>query len=49
VKDAPSNSNRRERKLYRLTELGRRVFEAESGRLQKLASLTLRINTRNAR
>lgn len=44
VKDGPSNGERRERKLYRLSDLGRRIFEAESKRLQKLTRLTLRID-----
>jgi len=38
--DIPSNGDRRERKLYRLTDFGRRILEAETGRIQKLARLT---------
>lgn len=44
VRDSPSNGDLRERKLYRLSDLGRRIFEAEKRRLQKLTSLTLRID-----
>jgi DNA-binding PadR family transcriptional regulator len=36
----PKNDDHRERKLYRLTDLGRRIFEAETERIQKLAHLT---------
>jgi DNA-binding PadR family transcriptional regulator len=36
----PESSDTRERKLYRLTGLGRRIFELETGRLQSLVRLT---------
>jgi DNA-binding PadR family transcriptional regulator len=48
VKDIPSDGDLRERKLYQLTELGRRVFEAETERIQKLASLTQLIDVRES-
>ena len=35
-----SNNDSRERKLYRLTDLGRRIFELETKRLQRLIRLT---------
>lgn len=39
AKDIPSNDDLRERKLYQLTDLGRRILEAETKRIQKLAHL----------
>jgi DNA-binding PadR family transcriptional regulator len=39
VRDIPSNGDLRERKLYQLTDLGRRILEAETRRIQKLARL----------
>jgi DNA-binding PadR family transcriptional regulator len=39
VEATPSHDDLRERKLYRLTDLGRRILEAETGRIQKLARL----------
>jgi len=39
VRDIPLNDDLRERKLYELTDLGRRVLEAETKRIQKLAYL----------
>jgi len=38
--DIPTNGDHRERKLYQLTDLGRHILEAETGRIQKLARLT---------
>jgi DNA-binding PadR family transcriptional regulator len=40
VNDISSDDGARERKLYRLTELGQRILQAETERLQKLAGLT---------
>ena len=40
-------SGNRERKLYQLTQQGRRILEAESDRLQKLVQLT-RLNNGGA-
>jgi DNA-binding PadR family transcriptional regulator len=39
LNDIPSDDNLRERKLYQLTDLGRRILEAETGRIQKLFRL----------
>lgn len=36
----PPDGDLPERKLYQLSDLGRRILEAESGRLQNLAGLT---------
>jgi DNA-binding PadR family transcriptional regulator len=44
-----SSDDSRERKFYRLTELGQRILQAETERLQKLASLTQLINARKVR
>jgi DNA-binding PadR family transcriptional regulator len=44
--DDLSNGDSRERKLYSLTDLGRRIFELETKRLQKLVRLTARLNER---
>ena len=41
-----SNGDSRERKLYGLTDLGRRIFELETRRLQRLVGLTARLNER---
>jgi DNA-binding PadR family transcriptional regulator len=38
--DGASNGDGRERKLYRLTEEGRRIFKLEAERLQTLVHLT---------
>jgi DNA-binding PadR family transcriptional regulator len=38
--DISSDDNHRERKLYQLTDLGRRILEAETERIQKLIQLT---------
>jgi DNA-binding PadR family transcriptional regulator len=35
----PKSNELRERKLYKLTDLGRRILEAETERIQKLARL----------
>lgn len=40
IEDGSSNGDGRERKLYRLTEEGRRVFSMEAERLQTLVHLT---------
>lgn len=40
VTDHNSEAGNRERKLYQLTRHGRRVLEAEIGRLRKLVNLT---------
>ena len=40
IEDGDSNGDGRERKLYRLTEEGRRVFSMEAERLQTLVHLT---------
>lgn len=40
VEDGNTGDDGRERKLYRLTELGRRIFELESERLRALVRLT---------
>ncbi len=39
VEDADSGQTNRIRKFYRLTKLGRRIFEAESARLRKLSEV----------
>jgi DNA-binding PadR family transcriptional regulator len=39
VEDIPSNGNLRERKFYQLTDLGKRILEAEKERLQNLVYL----------
>jgi DNA-binding PadR family transcriptional regulator len=41
-----SDSDSRERKLYSLTDLGRRIFELETERLQRLVCLTDCLNAR---
>jgi len=46
LEDDPSNGDSRERKLYSLTDFGRRIFELESKRLQRLVRLTARLNAR---
>jgi len=40
VEDGLPSSDNRERKLYRLTDLGRRILELETERLQALVRLT---------
>lgn len=40
VEDGDSDGDGRERKLYRLTEEGRRIFKLEAERLQTLVHLT---------
>jgi DNA-binding PadR family transcriptional regulator len=40
VNDISSDDDTRERKLYRLTELGLHILQAEAERLQKLVRLT---------
>ncbi len=40
VMDSNGGTGNRERKLYQLTQQGRRILEAESDRLQKLVHLT---------
>jgi DNA-binding PadR family transcriptional regulator len=49
VKDIPLDDNLRERKLYQLTELGRRILKAETERIQKLFQLTKLNNARERR
>jgi DNA-binding PadR family transcriptional regulator len=46
LEDDPSNGDTRERKLYGLTDFGRRIFELESERLQRLVRLTTRLKAR---
>jgi DNA-binding PadR family transcriptional regulator len=46
LEDNQSNGDSRGRKLYSLTDFGRRIFELESKRLQKLVRLTARLNAR---
>jgi len=46
LEDNQSNGDSRGRKLYILTDFGRRIFELESKRLQKLVRLTARLNAR---
>jgi DNA-binding PadR family transcriptional regulator len=45
--DEDSNDESRERKLYGLTDLGRRIFDLETKRLQGLVRLTTRLNERH--
>jgi DNA-binding PadR family transcriptional regulator len=44
--DQNTNEDSRERKLYGLTDLGRRIFDLETKRLQGLVRLTTRLNER---
>jgi DNA-binding PadR family transcriptional regulator len=44
--DQNPNEDSRERKLYGLTDLGHRIFELETKRLQGLVRLTTRLNER---
>jgi DNA-binding PadR family transcriptional regulator len=44
--DGAQGSDSRERKLYRLTDLGRHIFELESVRLHSLVRLTALRNTK---
>jgi DNA-binding PadR family transcriptional regulator len=46
LEDEHSNGEGRERKLYSLTDLGRRIFELETKRLQKLVRLTANLKAR---
>jgi DNA-binding PadR family transcriptional regulator len=46
LEDDRTNGDTRERKLYSLTDLGRRVFELETNRLQRLVGLTANLNAR---
>ena len=46
LEDDQSNDDSRERKLYNLTDLGRRIFELETKRLQTLVRLTTSLNAR---
>lgn len=46
LEDNQSNGDNRERKLYSLTNLGRRIFELETTRLQGLVRLTAHLNVR---
>lgn len=46
LEEDPPSSDSRERKLYGLTDLGRRIFELETERLQRLVRLTTSLNTR---
>jgi DNA-binding PadR family transcriptional regulator len=45
--DDQFSSDSRERKLYSLTDLGRRIFELETKRLLRLVRLTTRLNARH--
>jgi len=49
VGDTPSDGDLRERKLYQLTHLGRRILEAETERIQKLARLSQLKDAREGR
>jgi DNA-binding PadR family transcriptional regulator len=44
--DQNSDGDSRERKLYGLTDLGRRIFDLETKRLKGLVRLTTRLNER---
>lgn len=44
--DQNQNEDSRERKLYGLTDLGRRIFDLETKRLRGLVRLTTRLNER---
>lgn len=44
--DDDSNGDSRERKLYGLTDIGRRIFELETKRLQTLVRLTTNLKAR---
>ena len=46
LEDDDSSGDSRERKLYSLSDLGRRIFELETKRLQRLVRLTARLNAR---
>ena len=46
LEDDQSSGDGRERKLYSLTDLGRRIFELETNRLQRLVHLTTSLNAR---
>jgi DNA-binding PadR family transcriptional regulator len=49
VADNNGGSGNRERKLYQLTQQGRRILEAETDRLQKLVNLTRLYNVSASR
>jgi len=44
LEDHPSNENGRERKLYSLTDFGRRIFVLETRRLQGVVRLTAHLD-----
>jgi DNA-binding PadR family transcriptional regulator len=44
--DGSTNDESRERKLYSLSDLGRRIFELETKRLHSLVRLTTRLEAR---
>ena len=44
--EGEASSDSRERKLYALTDLGCRIFELESKRLQSMVQLTTRLDER---
>ena len=46
LEDEEPSEDSRERKLYSLTDLGRRILELETKRLQGLVRLTTRLNER---
>jgi len=46
LEEDDSNNDDRERKLYSLTDLGRRIFELETKRLRKLIRLTTNLKAR---
>ena len=46
LEDDPASGDSRERKLYSLTDRGRRIFELETERLKRLVRLTTRLNER---
>ena len=46
LEDDGLNNDSRERKLYALTDLGRRIFELETKRLQRLVRLTASLKPR---
>lgn len=46
LEEDPPHGEGRERKLYSLTDLGRRIFDLETRRLQSLVRLTRHLNAR---
>ena len=46
LEDKHSSGEGRERKLYSLTDLGRRIFELETKRLQRLVRLTANLKAK---